>query len=173
MASADTTVHVTGSGTAPRLKRAEPIGEAWVNGGHVVSLGYEGLVLSEVLAEVARAHVEVLVDVRLTPVSRKKGLSKTALSRALDEIGVRYVHMRGLGNPKDNRPGFVAGEHAARERFTRLMRGGDGRRDMDALRVLAADYRVGLLCFERDEAQCHRSLIARELTGNPFQFPQM
>ena len=40
-----------------------------------------------------------LVDVRLTPISRKPGLSKTALGRELAAVGMVYEHRRELGNP--------------------------------------------------------------------------
>ncbi|MDP4013859.1 MAG: hypothetical protein U0990_07500 [Candidatus Nanopelagicales bacterium] len=56
MRSAETTVQVTVSGTAPRPSRAGRIGTVGVDVGHVVSLGYEGLALSDVLAEVASAR---------------------------------------------------------------------------------------------------------------------
>ncbi|PPJ18215.1 hypothetical protein C5E45_10195 [Nocardia nova] len=42
----------------------------------------------------AEAGVATVVDVRLTPISRKPGLSKTKLSAALAEAGIRYVHLR-------------------------------------------------------------------------------
>ncbi|SEM69999.1 DUF488 domain-containing protein [Nonomuraea pusilla] len=49
---------------------------------------------------------ELLVDVRLTPISRKRGFSKTALATALAAAGIACRHMRALGNPKWNRAGF-------------------------------------------------------------------
>lgn len=131
----------------------------------VVSLGYEGLTLSDLIRKVTDGGVELVVDVRLNAISRKRGLSKNGLASALNDAGVSYLHLRGLGNPKDNRAQFVAGDPSARERFTRLLREGDGRRDMDVLRHVSAGRRVGLLCFEREPATCHRSLIEHELVG--------
>ncbi|MDR1430587.1 MAG: DUF488 domain-containing protein, partial [Propionibacteriaceae bacterium] len=51
-----------------------------------------------------------LVDVRQTPISRKRGLSKTALGAALSEAGIDYIHLRELGNPRDNRDGYRQGD---------------------------------------------------------------
>ncbi|WTY53947.1 DUF488 domain-containing protein [Micromonospora sp. NBC_01412] len=42
----------------------------------------------------------------MTPISRKRGFSKSALSQALATQGIVYEHRRELGNPKENRPGF-------------------------------------------------------------------
>lgn len=59
----------------------------------------------------------MLVDVRLTPLSRKPRLSKTKLAAALADVGIEYVHHRALGNPKDNRAGFREGQPASRARY--------------------------------------------------------
>jgi len=51
--------------------------------GTIVSIGYEGRSLDEFVQALKGHRVDVLIDVRLTPISRKKGFSKTALSEAL------------------------------------------------------------------------------------------
>lgn len=53
----------------------------------VVSIGYEGKTVAQLLAQ----DVKVLVDVRLTPLSRKPGLSKTKLAEALRAAGIDYL----------------------------------------------------------------------------------
>lgn len=40
-------------------------------------------------------------DVRWRPLSRRRGLSKTALSDALDLVGISYHHDRRLGTPPE------------------------------------------------------------------------
>ena len=60
--------------------------------------------------------MRVLVDVRLTPLSRKPGLSKTKLSEARRR-GHRLRAPPALGNPKDNRARFRAGEPESRARY--------------------------------------------------------
>ena len=73
-----------------------------------MSVGYEGRTVEDLVQRLLAENVQVLVDVRLTPLSRKPGLSKTRLARALKAVGISYVHHRALGNPKDNRAGFRA-----------------------------------------------------------------
>lgn len=129
----------------------------------LVSVGYEGRDVADLIASLQENRVHVLVDVRLTPLSRKRGLSKTALSLALESAGIRYVHHRQLGNPKDNRDEFRKGSETSRDRYRQLLHEPAA---MDALRhvsELLDEGVVALLCFERDHAQCHRGLVADAL----------
>ena len=60
------------------------------------SVGYEGRDLDE-FVRLLRAHgVTVLLDVRLNAISRKPGFSKTRLTAALADAGIRYRHARAL-----------------------------------------------------------------------------
>lgn len=63
------------------------------------------------------ADVDVLVDVRLTPLSRKPGLSKLRLSDALNAARVEYLHLPALGKPRENRGGFRRGDALSRAAF--------------------------------------------------------
>jgi uncharacterized protein (DUF488 family) len=128
----------------------------------VVTVGYEGRSAEE-LVEAIEDRVDVLVDVRLTPSSRKPGLSKSKLSAALNQVGVRYVHMRALGNPRDNRAGFRAGDPASHRRYDEVLRDGAASEALEQLEQLLTGARVALLCFERDSGTCHRQAIADEL----------
>ena len=102
--------------------------------------------------------VDILVDVRLNAISRKKGFSKSALAGVLAEAGIGYRHERELGNPKDNREPFRRGLKSARDRYVRHLGNGAGP-VYDELVALAQTVRVALLCFERDHIECHRSCI--------------
>ena len=83
----------------------------------LVSVGYEDRDFKELLGSLVERRVSVLVDVRLTPLSRKPGLSKRKLESALAEHGIRYIHLPALGNPKDNRAGYRAHKPQSRRRF--------------------------------------------------------
>jgi uncharacterized protein (DUF488 family) len=131
--------------------------------GTLVSIGYEGKTVHDLVMQLLAQDVEVLVDVRLTPLSRKPGLSKTKLSEALAAVGIRYVHHRALGNPKDNRAGFRAGEPQARVRYREML---DTAAATDALAhvcELLDGGVVALLCFEQDHVECHRDIVVRRL----------
>jgi len=53
----------------------------------LVTIGYEGRTAPELIDELVRAGVDVLVDVRFTPVSRKAGMSERRLGEALTAVG--------------------------------------------------------------------------------------
>src|SRR6202046_993394 len=69
------------------------------------TIGYEQTPAKSVLDELERAGVKLLVDVRAVASSRRPGFSKTQLAAGLDARGISYVHLRGLGTPKDGRSG--------------------------------------------------------------------
>lgn len=128
----------------------------------VVGVGYEGRELAEFVEELVANHIDRLVDVRLTPLSRKRGFSKTALCEALSAAGIAYEHRPQLGNPKENRRGFGGTEgelKAARDRFRRLL---ETPAAVQAVKEIAAAARretIALLCFEADPRRCHRALV--------------
>jgi uncharacterized protein (DUF488 family) len=127
------------------------------------TIGYEGRDLDELLEALVRVGVTRLVDVRELPLSRKSGLSKTALGSSLDEVGISYEHVKPLGNPKENRQRYWAGDVAGgAEIYRRHLHNGS----YDALVGLAESLDEGtacLLCFERDHAVCHRDVIVDSL----------
>lgn len=131
------------------------------HGGSFLTLGYEGRTLEELL-HVLRAHkVDVLVDVRQNAVSRKQGFSKRSLSEALEGTGIEYCHEPLLGNPQSNREPFRQGSVRARRLYMEHLNNGS-RAAFDTVVELAMRQRVALLCFERDEAACHRRCIIEQ-----------
>ncbi|MCO1660522.1 DUF488 domain-containing protein [Pseudonocardia sp. S2-4] len=72
----------------------------------LLTVGYEGRSVDDVVAGLVAQEVSLLIDVRLTPLSRKRGLSKRGLTEHLAAAGIEYLHLRALGNPVDNRDGL-------------------------------------------------------------------
>ncbi len=138
----------------------------------LVSIGYEGRTAEELLARLVELGVKTLVDVRLTPLSRKPGLSKTRLASTCFAAGIEYVHLPALGNPKENREPFRTGKaKLGCIRYSSLMAEPAAVSAMDQLETLARDARTAVLCFERQHAQCHRQVIVdalvKRLGGDP------
>lgn len=124
------------------------------------SVGYEGRDIDGFVAALREARIEVVADVRLTPISRKPGFSKTRLGNALGEAGIDYLHLRNLGNPKDNRAPFWEGRIAeGQARFRGLLCSEAAQGDLDRLATRARQVRVAVLCFEKDEQRCHRRVV--------------
>jgi len=129
----------------------------------LTTIGYEGRSADELVEVLRSTGIGVLVDIRLTPLSRKPGLSKRRLAESLERAGIDYVHLRALGNPKENRESFRNDDPASRARFRTLLRSPEAVAALEHVAELAAASRVALLCFERDASQCHREIVSEEL----------
>lgn len=150
----------------PRSGRARLLGELAptlsVDGLEVAVLygvGYQQRDLASFVGLLRLHGVRHLVDVRLTPASRKPGFSKTRLSATLAEAGIDYSHVSELGNPRDNRDAFRAGASSAVRRYRSKLDNGS-RHAVEALVDMAQEQPVAMLCYERDQAECHRRIIA-------------
>jgi uncharacterized protein (DUF488 family) len=128
----------------------------------LVSIGYEGRSLDELISLLMSEDIELLVDVRLNAISRRPGFSKGALSAALGAAQIEYRHERSLGNPPENRPDFHSGRSAGRDRYIRHMHR-DGSQALNRTASVVTQQRTALLCVERDDAFCHRQCIADHL----------
>lgn len=142
--------------------------------GNVLGWGYEGRTVEEMLSTLRTWEATTVVDVRLNPVSRKPGFSRKSLSAKLQEAGIDYVHLRGLGNPTDNRSGFAdpsspqAG--VAHARFNDEILGtDDAQAALAQIERLAEQGVVVLLCFESSASCCHRSLVMEALQTRALQ----
>jgi uncharacterized protein (DUF488 family) len=136
----------------------------------IFTIGYEQSRPDAVLAALKDAKVQILVDTRAVAASRRPGFSKRALSAALDEAGITYLHLQKLGTPADGRAAARAGRMDVLWRiYDKHLKTPDAIEDMDALLALVGSgKRVCLLCFEREPSHCHRSRIAgivHERTG--------
>ena len=81
----------------------------------ICTIGYESGTVAAFIRTLKDACVELILDIRAAPVSRKKGFSKTRLAAHLTEAGIGYRHLRGRGTPK-------RGRDAARGRGRRKLR---------------------------------------------------
>ena len=67
------------------------------------TIGYEKTLLKDVVSTVAAARVATLIDVRDRPISRRPGFSKRQLAAAIEDAGMRYLHLQALGTPPEGR----------------------------------------------------------------------
>jgi len=128
------------------------------------TIGYERLLPPELVAELAAAGVQRVIDVRYRPQSRRPGMSKSRLGELLGAHGIAYEHRKALGTPPDLRHDFHKG---------RLEQARAGYRAHvlatapDALAALGDELehgpRTALLCLEEDPAGCHRRVLCEVL----------
>ncbi|MFL6767504.1 MAG: DUF488 family protein [Sphingomicrobium sp.] len=126
----------------------------------IFTIGYEATTMAEFLAALKAAGVERVIDVRALPLSRRPGFSKTPLKNALAEVGIDYVHLKALGTPADGRAAARAGKQSELERiYAAQLDLPEAMVQGEQMRELASEKPSALLCYEREPAQCHRSLL--------------
>jgi len=120
------------------------------------------------LAALREARVEMLVDVRAVAMSRRPGFAKTRLAGNLEEAGIEYLHLRGLGTPADGRAAARAGRHEKmHEIFRAHLATPVAQTDLATLvSIVKSGKRVCLMCFEADPKHCHRSLVVEAMADH-------
>ena len=130
----------------------------------IFTIGYEGATVAEFLAALQKAGVERVIDIRAVPNSRRPGFSKTPLRNALAEAGIDYVHLRALGTPADGRAAARAGR---KDELKRIYAGQlelpEAIAETGKMLDLSREKPSALLCYERDPAACHRTLLLEAL----------
>jgi uncharacterized protein (DUF488 family) len=132
----------------------------------LATIGYESANLADFIATLREAGISRLIDVRELPISRRKGFAKSALSEALTLAGIEYLHLRGLGDPKEGREAARAGNIAHfRSTFSRHLRTKDAQSDLRSAVSYVAKGGACLMCYERDHTKCHRSIVAKRISS--------
>ena len=134
------------------------------SGSALYTIGYEGKKFEEYLNQLIEDDVKVLVDVRKNAHSMKYGFSKSTLGNAVENLGIKYIHMSNLGIKSENRQTlqtkadydalFVVYANTFTEKKDDLAR-------LNAL--IVKDKRVAITCFERDVGYCHRGIVAQKM----------
>jgi uncharacterized protein (DUF488 family) len=136
----------------------------------IATIGYERTALRDVLRTLGEARIAALIDVRNLPLSRRAGFSKRQLQAAVEEAGMSYLHLKGLGTPKEGR---VAARLRQKELFwsivERQLATPEAALDLERAAELARRVRSCLLCYEADHRVCHRLRVA-EMLGERYGF---
>jgi uncharacterized protein (DUF488 family) len=128
------------------------------------TIGYEAVTQADFLSTLVAAGVERVIDVRALPLSRRPGFSKTPLRGALAEAGIDYVHLKALGTPAAGREAARKGRVAELERiYAGQLALPEALAAAAQLKALVGEKPAALLCFEREPAGCHRSMLIREV----------
>src|ERR1700687_4348155 len=130
--------------------------------GKLFTIGYEQTPGKAVLDELEHGGVKLLVDGGAGAASRRPGFSKNQLAAGLDQRGIAYLHLRGLGTPKDGREAARSGKFDALHKiYAAHLKTPQAKEELDELSSLVMKSGpVCILCYERDHTQCHRQWIA-------------
>jgi uncharacterized protein (DUF488 family) len=126
----------------------------------IFTIGYEATTMDEFIAALRSAGVERVIDVRAVPLSRRPGFSKNILAASLKDAGIDYVLLKNLGTPKLGRDAAKKGDvKTLREVYDGQLHLPEAQAEAAMMRALAEEKPSALLCFERDPAHCHRTLL--------------
>ena len=127
----------------------------------LLTIGYEAARPDRVRDALLDAGTRLLIDVRAVAASRRAGFSKRLLAGALAEAGINYLHLQPLGTPKAGRDAVRRGDVGTMHRiFQAHMTGDRSQAALAEARALASETCACLLCYERDPAHCHRTVVA-------------
>ena len=118
----------------------------------------------DVFVKLLRQHdVTALADVRSTPYSRANlQFNRETLDRDLKAQGIKYVFLGAELGARSN--DLTCYEHG-RVQYARLARTDLFRSGIDRVIRGANEYRITLMCAEKEPLDCHRTiLVARALT---------
>lgn len=110
----------------------------------IYTWGYQGRQVAALEEIVRREEIDLVVDVRGNPYSRRPGWRKEQLEEVFDDR-YRWIGWLGNENYRDGGPPRLRDPHRGMEELVGVIDGG-------ARRVL-------LLCYERDWLKCHRRMV--------------
>jgi uncharacterized protein (DUF488 family) len=138
----------------------------------IYTIGHSTRSAEDLLALLGEAAVEVLVDVRAYPSSRRHPqFNRDALSTWLPDAGLAYVHMPGLGGRRApiegsrnggwREPAFQGyADYTASEQFQRALA------DLESTARASV---TAIMCAEAVWWRCHRRLIADALVARGWR----
>ncbi len=131
------------------------------------TIGYEGITVEEYTNKLIENDIQLLVDVRKNPLSRKYGFSKTKLSSLLSKVSIGYKHLPKLGIVSDKRRNLETVQDY-KNLFSNYQKTVI-REENDSIAQLYGYYlesnRIAITCFEKCHAMCHRHKVAEAVAG--------
>lgn len=138
----------------------------------IFTIGYEGTDIDRFVKTLLAVGINAVADVRAVPHSRKKGFSKNTLRDRLTEVGIQYMPVQSLGDPKPGRDAAKAGDY---ETFRTIYSAHIDKPEVSSvvaeLASEAQELKICLLCFERDPKTCHRMIVGERM--EPYGYTMM
>jgi uncharacterized protein (DUF488 family) len=137
-------------------------------GHEVYTIGYASFSIKEFIDTLRKYDIAALVDVRSAPYSRyKPEFTKDSLSKALSDRNIKYIFLgKHVGAGVEDPGCYVNGKL----RYGLLKESDNFRTGIDRILNGMRDYRIALMCAEKDPVNCHRMfLVCRALRTYPIE----
>lgn len=147
--------------------------ESWtimssVQGITVYTIGHSTRTLPEFIGLLVAYKISMVIDVRAFPNSKHNPqFNKEALSTALKDNAIRYVHMPNLGGRRRPQADSinVALENKSFRGYADYMQTKEFAENLLKLVALAKENNIAIMCAEAVPWRCHRSLISDALVA--------
>lgn len=142
--------------TKPKRPTAEPA---------VYTVGYEKLAVEELLDLLLRSGMQVLVDVRRNPLSRRYGFHGSTLRRLCGYVGVEYAHFPALGIASEERRDLsgVSSYEKLFQQYEATTLKDEGSKIDEVVKFMRTRA-AAVMCAEADPCMCHRGRLANEVS---------
>jgi uncharacterized protein (DUF488 family) len=134
-----------------------------LNGKTIWTVGHSTRPIEEFLQLLSTHAIELLVDIRSYPGSRRyPHFNKENLAATLREHGIQYNHMAGLGGRR--KPSLQslnsAWRNSAFRGYADYMQTAEFKASIVALQKLGENERTAYMCSEAPWWKCHRALVS-------------
>ena len=135
----------------------------------IFTIGHSTRPVAELVALLQQVGVDMLVDVRSIPRSRRTPqFNADVLPDALAAEGIGYHHLRSLGGRRHHRKDAPPSRNTlwrvmAFRNYADYAETDEYRAGLDALIALSHEHRCAIMCAEAVWWRCHRRIIADSL----------
>ena len=134
------------------------------------TIGHSTRALDELIGALKAHSIEVLVDIRSLPMSRRlPHFNRESLEKSLPMEGIRYIWMRSLGGRRkkirEDSP-HIAMRSPSFRNYADYMLTEEFERAATEMVSLAEESRTAYMCAERVYFQCHRMLVSDWLVAH-------
>jgi uncharacterized protein (DUF488 family) len=135
----------------------------------VFTVGHSNHPIGDFIALLRAHEIEALADVRSFPGSRRNPqFNQAALRRALNDAGITYHHMVSLGGKRESADGAGSQKNRPFSAYIEYTKTEQFHNSIEVLEDLIGGRRVAVMCAEALWTNCHRSIIAEEMTRRGF-----
>ena len=127
------------------------------------TIGHSTLSIEDFISKLRSFEIQVLVDVRSYPGSRRyPHFNRDQFNASLADTGIRYEHFPELGGRRRARPDSlnIAWRNESFRGYADYMETNEFRAGIDRLLTIATTQRTAIMCSEAVWWRCHRSLIS-------------
>ena len=128
--------------------------------GGIYSIGHSTHSVEHFIDLLMRHEIDVVADVRSSPFSKfNPQFNKGCIVDSLKSSGIKYAFFgKELGARTDDPSCYIEDK----VQYARLASKSDFRQAIDRLLKGALDYRIALMCSEKEPLECHRTILVSQ-----------